>query len=268
MTQESEVQAVDPSNPTLQEQSDAMDKSAAAQEVEAGVELTTGEEAPSDRPEWLDEKFESPEDMAKAYQELQSKMGKDEPEGLEIPTEEAIKEDATPEQASAIEDASKSFAETGEIDDKSYEALAKSGISREVVDQFKANATAAQELQAMKAQQAEQQVFETVGGKEIYTQMSTWAGANLTDGEQNAYNEAVNSGDIDKVNLAVSGLYSKYSNNNSMPPNGQLKGMSAPQGIVAYNSQADMMNDMRNPQYASNPTFRSKVEKRLAISQF
>ena len=42
------------------------------------VEDTTGAE----RPEWLPEKFQSPEDMAKAYGELESKMG-EEPESSE-----------------------------------------------------------------------------------------------------------------------------------------------------------------------------------------
>ena len=33
------------------------------------------EEQAQDRPEWLPEKFSSPEDMAKAYGELESKLG-------------------------------------------------------------------------------------------------------------------------------------------------------------------------------------------------
>ena len=34
------------------------------------------ESAEEERPEWLDEKFESPEEMAKAYKALQQKMSK------------------------------------------------------------------------------------------------------------------------------------------------------------------------------------------------
>ena len=54
----------------------------------------TGAEAPieegveSERPEWLPEKFKSPEDMAKAYGELEKEFTKSrqEPEEAEVPT--------------------------------------------------------------------------------------------------------------------------------------------------------------------------------------
>ncbi len=51
---------------------------AAPEETEAvsSEEVTSGNEAPiSDRPEWLPEKYNSPEDLAKAYKELESKIG-------------------------------------------------------------------------------------------------------------------------------------------------------------------------------------------------
>ena len=43
------------------------------------VEVAVATEAPvSDRPEWLPEKFKSPEDMASSYSELESKLGQGE----------------------------------------------------------------------------------------------------------------------------------------------------------------------------------------------
>ena len=47
----------------------------AAEAVGTISEEPAGEEQQVDRPEWLPEKFKSPEDMANAYSELEKKMG-------------------------------------------------------------------------------------------------------------------------------------------------------------------------------------------------
>ena len=50
-------------------------------EQQAQMQAEAAEQQPEgDRPQWLDEKFESPEDLAKAYQELQAKQSKGEGE--------------------------------------------------------------------------------------------------------------------------------------------------------------------------------------------
>ncbi len=47
----------------------------APQQSAAPVDTNTQTAAPSQRPEWLPEKYKSPEDLAKAYKELESKLG-------------------------------------------------------------------------------------------------------------------------------------------------------------------------------------------------
>ena len=44
-------------------------------ESEESVEAVPEEQTEDNRPEWLPEKFKSPEDMASAYSELEKKMG-------------------------------------------------------------------------------------------------------------------------------------------------------------------------------------------------
>ena len=44
-------------------------------ESEEATESIPEEQTQEDRPEWLPEKFKSPEDMAQAYSELEKKMG-------------------------------------------------------------------------------------------------------------------------------------------------------------------------------------------------
>ena len=53
------------------------------------------------------------------------------------------------------------------------------------------------------ANQQANEIKSTVGGEETYQEMVDWASKNMTEGEKQAYNKAVNSGDMDTVKLAV-----------------------------------------------------------------
>ena len=67
----------------------------------------------SDKPEWLPEKFESAEELAKAYGELEKKMGSNNPS-----TEETTEQPVTQEQAEEA---------TGIQLDKFYDEFADKG---------------------------------------------------------------------------------------------------------------------------------------------
>ena len=104
------------------------------EQVEIKEEETTSEkpiDESTERPEWLPEKFNTPEDMAKAYGELENKLGQ--------PTENKTEETPTPEPKAeeTLEIAEKAvsnagldmsalqseYSESGTLKDTSYEAL-------------------------------------------------------------------------------------------------------------------------------------------------
>ena len=176
------------------------------------LEATEVEESQSEqeRPEWLPEKFESAEAMAKAYGELESKMGAgtDEEEQTEEQSEE-VSEPTGAEQL--IQNASVEFFENeGELKDETYEALAKAGISRELVDSFARGQAAIQDNESTEIKTA---------ANGDYDAMSEWAGKSLSDSEMDAFNEVVNNGTVDQAKLAVSGLYARFQaeNGSSQP---------------------------------------------------
>ena len=131
------------------------------------------------KPEWLPDKFQSAEEMAKAYGELENKLGQPNPE-----TPEPIKEDTKSDMEiadKAVESAGldmgtlqQEFDTTGTLAETSYEALAKAGIPKDYVDQFIAGQN------AVKASQ-ESEVKGLVGGDEGYSEMTSWAGQNMVD---------------------------------------------------------------------------------------
>ena len=247
---------IEPTNtgPTLEEQSAAQD--AAAKAAESDPKLA-GEDA-GERPEWLPEKFKSVEDMAKAYTELEKTQGAPK----EAPTAEAATEEANKavEAAGLDMDAlSAEFAEKGELTPESLESLAKVGITPEMVDAY----VAGQDAQATAVRDS---LLEPVGGEEAYGEMVEWAGDNLADAEIDAFNSILEGGDLNAIKMAVENLNTKFKDANGVEPSVQLSGKGGESTLSVYESTADMMKDMNNPEYKSNAAFRAKVAEKLGRS--
>jgi hypothetical protein len=209
-----------------------------------------------ERPEWLDEKFESPEEMAKAYKELQKKMSKPKAE-----KKEAKAEDASPVEATtgAIDAARGEFAESGELSDKTFDALEQAGLPREFVEQYIAG------QQAMSVQQAAT-IQESIGGAGNYEAMSEWAGENLADGDLDAFNDIVEGGSVEQARVAVKGLYAQFQAAGGKGPSLVQGSTSGDAGVKPFGSTAQVTEAMRDPRYASDPAYRENVEKRMAVS--
>ena len=262
-----DVEPQEGNNPTLEEQAAAMDAKAAETTQEATPSTVEGGEK-------ILGKFESTEDLAKAYEELQSKLG----QTTETPTEEPAS-DATddssleidntpPTQNETIQKASEEFWENGEITDESYAKLNEMGLSKDIVDQFAEGMKAKQELGQYQVQQLQQEAFNQVGGEDNYRDMSNWAKESLSDADLKAYNDNVNSGDQAKINFAVNGLYAQYSKNNSQPPQSQMSGMNAPQGVTGFKNIQEQIQAQGDPRYKTDPNFRAEFMERVAASAY
>jgi hypothetical protein len=232
------------------------------------VPPTDGETPPSDpqtedRPQWLPEKFKSPEDMAKAYAELESKLGKPADPTPPVdpsatpPADQVADELAT--KGLDLNNFSQEFNTKGELSAESYDALEKAGYPRNIVDQY---------IDGQKAQAAlyESEVKSIAGGDKSFAEMVDWAKANLTPAEIQAYNNAIDSRDPNQAKLAVSGIYAKFASARPTEPS-LFKGNTASAlSSDSYESIAQMQKDMANPDYAKDPAFRAKVERKLARS--
>jgi len=188
----------------------------APSEIEPEEETNTeSEELPqeqSDRPEWLPEKFKSPEDMSKAYSELEKKLGQSPEEGTEeseqveekAEDKEEQSEENTSEAYQAVAEASKEFFENdGQLSEETYNTLEKAGLPRDLVDSYAAGQQALQ-------QSEEGQIKSVAQGN--YEAMAEWANENLPQEEVEAFDEAVTGGTVSQAKLAVQGLYARYQN--------------------------------------------------------
>jgi hypothetical protein len=217
-----------------------------------------------DRPQWLPEKFQTPEDLAKAYAELESKLGKpaaQDQKPTEGQTDDQAKQAADELQSKGLDlnDFSKEFSEKGALSPESYDALEKAGYPRNVVDSF---------IEGQKARAAlyESEVKSVAGGDKGFSEMVEWARANLTPAEINAYNAAVDSGDPNQAKMATAGMYAKFSASRPTEPNLFKGATSASASSDVYESIAQMQKDMANPDYKSDPAFRAKVAAKLSRS--
>jgi hypothetical protein len=224
------------------------------------------ENAGQERPEWLPEKFKSAEDMARAYSELEKKMGSNE----QTPTDT---EDSTPdpETASASEVADvlnnkgvdfnslqSEYNELGGLSESAYQKLEEAGFPKSLVDTWIAG------QQAM-ASGMNEQVFGSVGGEENYNQMVEWAADTLPPSEIEAYNKAMDSGDISMINMAVNGLAARYRSEVGTEPS-LVQGETASTSGGSFQSAAELTAAMRDPRYQNDPAYRKAVADKLARS--
>ncbi len=215
--------------------------------VETSAEETVQQEEvqQTDRPEWLPDKFGSPEDLAKAYGQLEKKMSSRQAEEQGLLTQ------------ADFDQFSNEYNEKGGLSDKAYEDLAKRGLSKDLVDNYIKG-------QEFIQQQQLQEMYGIAGGEETYKQMTEWASETMDQDELDAFNEAVQ-GDIGVARLAIKGMYAQY-----RAAGGETKEPTLVQGgksmnVGGYGSNYEMMQDMKDPRYkAGDSAFHAMVEKRLA----
>jgi len=240
-----------------------------AETIEIKQEETTSEKPVEEnvtqsKPEGLPEKFNSVEDLAKSYSELEKKLG----DNKEAPKEEApktetkndldIAEKAVESAGLNMETLSSEYAEKGELDAKSYDALEKAGIPKDYVNQFIEGQKAIADQQATS-------IKDMVGGADAYSDMSNWAADNMSEEEKTAYNTAVNSNDIETAKLAVVGLKAKFEKANGNEPN-LVEGKGTITGQDGYRSWAEVTAAMGDDRYSKDPAYQAMVQDKLAKS--
>ena len=223
--------------------------------------------ANGDRPEWLPEKFKSAEDMAKAYSELEKKMGGKPDSNAEQEVEETPDPQTTEasEVAKVLDKAGVDFdtlqaeyAANGSIGEESYKQLEEAGFPQQLVDSWIAG-------QQALANDINDQVFSSVGGEEQYYQMVEWASESLPPAEVDAFNKAIDSGDMSMVNMAVNGLAARYRSEVGTEPQ-LIQGETTGNSGGSFNSAAELTAAMRDPRYQNDPAYRQSVAQKLSRS--
>jgi len=236
-------------------------------ETEESVDAVPEEQTQEDRPEWLPEKFKSPEDMANAYSELEKKMGagakedQQEQEEGETTDEEEQPDDNTKEDTNTndvIVEASKEFFENdGVISEETYKNLAEIGLPKELVDSYAAGQQALQ-------QSEEGSIKSVTEGN--WDQMAEWAANNLSPEEVNTFDEIVQNGTVEQAKLAAKGLYAQYKAENGVSPK-LVQGAVSGSSTMPFKSNQELARAMSDPRYKSgDKSYHEEIDRRIAAS--
>ena len=240
--------------------------------------LQVGEQIQEQQEQLYAGKYKSAEELEKAYGELQKKLGEkgdedSESAGDSEPTEseEDSKEEEEATQVSPeaqlITSASDEYAEKGEL---SAETLNKFSAmsSQDLVKAYmeaQANAPEQSTVAADISDASVNEVKNFVGGEQSYNNIVNWASQNLDQSSIDAFDSIINTGSVEAIKLAVSGLKSQYDNVNGYE--GQMLTGKAPTNTKdVYRSQAELVAAMSDSRYDDDPAYRQDVIAKLERS--
>lgn len=206
----------------------------------------------SERPEWLPEKFKTPEDMAKSYSELEKKLSQ--PNDSDSSTET---QQTDVQSAPQFDKFAEEFASSGELSADSFTELEGMGYPKEMVDTYLKGLQATQTADA-------NAVMEVAGGSDGYKELTDWAKGNMPQNELEVYNQMVSTS-TENAKMAVEWLMSKREAAGAVEPN-LLSGRSQGAPKEQFRSTAEVVQAMKDPRYKNDTAFRKDVEEKLARS--
>tara|TARA_Y100000593_G_scaffold33002_1_gene64931 strand:- start:462 stop:1292 length:831 start_codon:yes stop_codon:yes gene_type:complete len=255
----------------------------AAEERDA-ASLEVGEKLAEEQDALLAGKYKDAEELEQAYIELQKKLGeKSEPDSKDSEEEtQPVDKDSTDEdeinpfeddpQADVVFKASEEFAENGEITPETAKAIEEMS-GKEVMDAYtRINKMVAEggyedpgaDPPAELGEEEVTAIQNAVGGEQAYANMIGWAQENFTDGEIQAYDNALESGNLSTINLALQALYYRYSDANGSE--GEMIQGKAATAVDGFRSQAEVVRAMDDPRYENDPAYRQDVYQKLERS--
>ena len=234
--------------------------------------LAVGEKIVEGQQQLLAGKYKDAQELEKAYVELQKKLGSNKEESED--TEKVSAEDEKSEEKSE-------FSEHATLINSASDEYFKNGnkLSDETMAKFSSLSTqdlikAYMEVQSKAEPQQQQstpteitapqinEIKNSAGGEKAYADIINWAKSNLDQKQITAFDEVINTGSIQAIQLAVSGLKSEYNNANGVEGR-MVTGKTAPKNADVFRSQAELVQAMSDRRYDSDPAYRQDVIEKL-----
>ena len=215
-------------------------------------------------------KYKNAEELEKAYVELQKKLGDNKEEDTEQASAEEKADDKPQlsEGANLITTASDEYYANG--NKLSPETMAKfsSMSTQDLIKAYMEVQATPEFQQQQQAAPAEittsqiNQIKNSAGGEKQYANIVNWAKTNLPQDQIQAFDEVVNTGSVQAIQLAVSGLKSQYDNANGVEGR-MVTGKTAPNNGDVFRSQAELVRAMSDPRYDNDPAYRQDIVEKL-----
>ena len=116
--------------------------------------------------------------------------------------------------------------------------------------------------------QIRQAMFDQVGGEAKYNALAQWAAANIDQDRQQAYDQALRSGNQTQIMQALKSIQYDHMMSNGYEP--KLTGGRAPSlEVRGFQSEAQVVEAMRDPRYSgpnADPAYIREVEQKMAAN--
>ena len=254
--------------------------------------LQVGEQMAEQQEQLLAGKYKNAEELEQAYVELQKKLG--EKDGLQEGREETQEVEETTDEEPQLyredgsvnyESVNRDYGETignlfkeknvdpysiakhfyennGQITEEMHNQLTGAGIAKEAVDAYLAGRARDMGMNSDVNQSDIDSIYKSVGGEQQYKNLMSWAADNLSQDSINSFDNLVNTGDRNSIQLAVNGLLAQYQNDAGYEGR-MLQGKPARTNTDVYQSQAQLVAAMSDPRYDNDPAYRQEVVAKL-----
>ena len=261
--------------------------------------LQVGEQMAEQQEQLLAGKYKNAEELEQAYVELQKKLG--DKDGLQEGEQETQEVEAKEEEVETefadgaeryqedgsvnYEAVSKDYGETlsnlfkekgvdpypiceefwknnGQIPQEMHDQLTGAGLSKVAVDAYLQGRAQQYGMNSQVSQTDINTIYQSVGGEQKYKSLMTWASQNLSQDSINSFDNLVNTGDPNSIQLAVNGIVAQYQNDNGYEGR-MLTGKPSKTNTDVYQSQAQLVAAMADPRYDRDPAYREAVREKL-----
>ena len=224
-------------------------------EAEVADSLRVGEEIEAAHEARLAGKYRTTEELESAYLELQRKLGSQQEEVEDVQAEP----EETPE-VDWLAEAYNSINESGELSEELVQQISDMN-GMDVFNAMQNAPTSGRDLSDGELNA----VYQAVGGQEQYGSLINWAQENFSEAEISAYDDVIESGDMNQINLALQALYYRYTD--AMGQDGNLIQGKPAEAESAFRSQQELIQAMSDPRYDNDPAYRQDVINKLDRSE-
>ena len=152
------------------------------------------------------------------------------------------------------------YEDYGELTETTMKSLEKAGYPKEIIEGFVSSREAL-------AQQYTNSVYSYAGGKENFDNLIQWASNSLAESEIDAFNEAIDSGNLSVVKLMLEGIQAKrQAIYGTRKPS--LMGNTASQSQVkGFADRNELVKAMSDPRYGVDARYTHSIEQRMLKTQ-
>ena len=219
--------------------------------------------------ELLAGKYENAEQLEQAYLELQRKLGSDDDDEVEDTTldeDEVEYDENVVTGIETIQSASDEYyANEGQLSEETMEKFGEMS-SRDLVEAYMAiqENTDPSDSYPDISDSDLSTVYNSVGGEKEYNNLTSWAAENMDDRALDAFNSVIDQGNPVAIQLAVAGMKAEYDNQEGYE--GRMLTGKAAKASDGFRSQAELVQAMKDPRYATDPAYQQDVYDKLERS--